>query len=387
MTALSKLRTLLRAVRARYELRGCASVGHAPRVSGKVWIHGDGEIRIGHGVFFDAVNAPIELYSWAGAAIVIGDNSTIEGGSSIEATESIAVGARCRIGPFCKVMDNHFHPLVGDRNVRPAALPVVIEDDVTLGPRSIVLAGAHIVSGSRIEAGSVVKRRAQPFSVAAPAAKSARTTLGLEHRMSVSYLAREIVRIVRLLATDHRAAFGRLARGIGVLRARILFRGCELGELVNALGPVTVIADGKIKLGDRVQLSTGMFASELVCRSGGELSIGARTLLSYGVSIEATESVRIGERCMFGSMVRVRDTGERGSSPVVIGDDVWVAHGAIVEPGVTIGNGSVVGAGSVVRSDVPAHSLAVGNPAISVPLRGSEKIHRRHEALAELQGA
>ncbi|MFL5456614.1 MAG: DapH/DapD/GlmU-related protein, partial [Myxococcales bacterium] len=54
---------------------------------------------------------------------------------------------------------------------------------------------------------------------------------------------------------------------------------------------------------------------------------------------------------------------------VSIADDVWIGHGAIVCPGVSIGRGSVVGAGSVVRVDVPASSLAVGNPATIRPLR------------------
>lgn len=49
--------------------------------------------------------------------------------------------------------------------------------------------------------------------------------------------------------------------------------------------------------------------------------------------------------------------------PVRIGHDVWIGFGAIVLPGVTIGNGAVIGAGSVVTKDISAYSIAVGNPA------------------------
>jgi maltose O-acetyltransferase len=42
---------------------------------------------------------------------------------------------------------------------------------------------------------------------------------------------------------------------------------------------------------------------------------------------------------------------------------VWLGGGVIVLPGVTIGENSVIGAGSVVTKDVPANSVAVGNPA------------------------
>jgi serine acetyltransferase len=88
-------------------------------------------------------------------------------------------------------------------------------------------------------------------------------------------------------------------------------------------------------------------------------------------SLAKRNSIRIGDRTMFGSMVRVCDRGKAAAQPVVIGDDVWVAHGAIIEPGVTIGSGSVVAAGSVVSCDVPPRSLAIGNPArcLSLSLR------------------
>lgn len=48
--------------------------------------------------------------------------------------------------------------------------------------------------------------------------------------------------------------------------------------------------------------------------------------------------------------------------PIKIGSGCWLGGGVIVLPGVTIGDGSVIGAGSVVTKDIPANSLAVGNP-------------------------
>jgi acetyltransferase-like isoleucine patch superfamily enzyme len=189
---------------------------------------------------------------------------------------------------------------------------------------------------------------------------------------------REGVRLGRLMVTNPWAARRRLPRVMGVLRARYLLRSCQRGRLIVALGYVRVRADGDIAIGDRVQLAGGMIPTDLQCDRGADLRIGDLTFLSYGVSVSATVSVRIGQRCQIGSMVRIRDAGENGQAPVVIGDDVWLAYGAIVEPGVTIGAGSVVSAGSVVRDDVPPYSLAVGNPATSVPLAGASK--RAHGA-------
>jgi acetyltransferase-like isoleucine patch superfamily enzyme len=72
-----------------------------------------------------------------------------------------------------------------------------------------------------------------------------------------------------------------------------------------------------------------------------------------------------------GRDVSIRDTsvhmvaldGYEVSSPVVIGDHVWLCSGCTINPGVTIHSGAVVGARAFVVSSVPAHSLVAGNPA------------------------
>jgi galactoside O-acetyltransferase len=48
--------------------------------------------------------------------------------------------------------------------------------------------------------------------------------------------------------------------------------------------------------------------------------------------------------------------------PVNIGRCCWIGAGAIILPGVTIGDNTVIGAGSVVTNDIPANVVAVGNP-------------------------
>ena len=50
-------------------------------------------------------------------------------------------------------------------------------------------------------------------------------------------------------------------------------------------------------------------------------------------------------------------------APVVIEDDAWVATGAIIVPGVTVGKASVVSAGAVVTKDVPPYTIVGGVPA------------------------
>ena len=184
----------------------------------------------------------------------------------------------------------------------------------------------------------------------------------------------EARKVLGLLFENRGAAWERVRRGIGVLRARIALRRCViLGKRINVLGRVRVIAGGRIEIGERVQFWEGTIAQELVCAEGARIHIGGSTVFNYGVSLRATTSIEIGPRCMFGSLVLVHDENRVKKAPIVIGSDVWIAHGAIIAPGVTIGEGSVVGAGSVVVDDVPPFSLAAGNPARSTPLTDADR--------------
>jgi maltose O-acetyltransferase len=172
------------------------------------------------------------------------------------------------------------------------------------------------------------------------------------------------------------ARLGRLAdRALGFARARVLLRGAKLGRRVWVGGALRFTSQGEVVLGDNVNLCGGIIPSEIRCGEGARLEIGEACIFNYGVFIDARASIRIGRRCSFGSLVHLADTsphapGTQGrNGPITIGDDVWIAHGAVIEPGVTIGAGSVVSAGSVVVADVPAGSLAMGNPARSMSLK------------------
>lgn len=64
----------------------------------------------------------------------------------------------------------------------------------------------------------------------------------------------------------------------------------------------------------------------------------------------------------------------RRGSAVTLGDDVWIGHGAIVLPGLTIGSGAAVGAGTIVTKDVPPFAVVVGNPGRVIRLRFPEGV-------------
>jgi maltose O-acetyltransferase len=161
----------------------------------------------------------------------------------------------------------------------------------------------------------------------------------------------------------------RLLRVPGFLRARWMLRGARLGALVYVEGRLIADFMGRVEIGERSHFLSGVVPTELRCSRGAELVVGHHAGFNYGVSICASRSIRIGGRCMLGTLVRIRDDDGTRVAPVVVGDDVWIAHAAIIEPGVTIGDRAVVAAGSVVMSDVPAGTMAVGNPARNLSLR------------------
>lgn len=53
----------------------------------------------------------------------------------------------------------------------------------------------------------------------------------------------------------------------------------------------------------------------------------------------------------------------RRARQVAVGNDVWIGHGAVVLPGVTVGDGAVIGANAVVTRDVASYTVVAGNPA------------------------
>ncbi|MBN9070956.1 MAG: antibiotic acetyltransferase [Rhizobiales bacterium] len=71
----------------------------------------------------------------------------------------------------------------------------------------------------------------------------------------------------------------------------------------------------------------------------------------------------------------------RQARQVVIGNDVWIGHGAVILPGVSIGNGAVIGANAVVRRDVPAYAIVAGVPGRIVRYRFAEPVRAAIEAL------
>jgi maltose O-acetyltransferase len=110
------------------------------------------------------------------------------------------------------------------------------------------------------------------------------------------------------------------------------------------------------------------------CDYGKNIYLGDFVYFNYNCVILDCMKVKIGSHVMFGPYVQLytathpldaglRRAGKEFAKPIMIGDDVWVGGGAVICPGVTIGDRCVIAAGAVVTKDIPDGVLAGGNPA------------------------
>ncbi len=106
--------------------------------------------------------------------------------------------------------------------------------------------------------------------------------------------------------------------------------------------------------GKNVHFGNHVYANfNLTCVDDGAIYVGDDVMFAPNVVITTTNHT-INPELRKDMMQYVR--------PVHIGNCVWIGSGAVILPGVTIGENSVIGAGSVVTKDIPANVVAVGNP-------------------------
>jgi maltose O-acetyltransferase len=107
---------------------------------------------------------------------------------------------------------------------------------------------------------------------------------------------------------------------------------------------------------------------------GYNIRLGDRVFVNYNAVMLDVAAITIGDDTLIGPNVQLltpthpldptlRREKWEAAKPIAVGRNVWLGGGVIVCPGVAIGDDAVVGAGSVVTRDLPAGSVAVGNPA------------------------
>ena len=169
------------------------------------------------------------------------------------------------------------------------------------------------------------------------------------------------------LAADNRRASAWMDRYNATANLDGAMRGALLRELFGSVG------------------EGAMVRPPFHCDYGFNIHLGAGAFLNFGCTILDVVEVRIGEGTQIGPGVQIltadhpRDPALRRrmlefGRPVRIGANCWIGAGAIVLPGVTIGDDAIVGAGAVVTRDVPPGATVAGNPARRLPARGGEEV-------------
>ena len=106
---------------------------------------------------------------------------------------------------------------------------------------------------------------------------------------------------------------------------------------------------------------------------GKHCHFGKNVYANFCLTCVDDTHIYVGDYTMFGPNVTIaaaghpiqpdlRQQGYQYNMPVKIGRNCWIGAGALIMPGVTIGDNTVIGAGSVVTKDIPANVVAVGNP-------------------------
>lgn len=106
---------------------------------------------------------------------------------------------------------------------------------------------------------------------------------------------------------------------------------------------------------------------------GRHVHFGRSVYANFNLTCVDDTHIYVGDYTMFGPNVTIATAGHpilpelrekayQYNMPVHIGRCCWIGAGAIILPGITIGDNVVVGAGSVVTKDLPSNVVAVGNP-------------------------
>ncbi|HEY4290088.1 MAG TPA: acyltransferase [Puia sp.] len=127
----------------------------------------------------------------------------------------------------------------------------------------------------------------------------------------------------------------------------------------------------------------------LICKHGGEVSIGEDCFIGENSRIWSAARIVIGNRVLISHNVNIHDNSSHsldskerhleylaikndnvlldnlkiGEAEIIIEDDAWIGFNCTILKGVTVGRGAIIGANSIITRDVEPYSVMVGNPS------------------------
>jgi len=143
---------------------------------------------------------------------------------------------------------------------------------------------------------------------------------------------------------------------------------------LNQQGPLPFKAHQQLAAQLFGKLGSCYIEPNFFCDYGINIELGQNFYANHNCVILDAAKVSIGDDVLLGPGVQLytvthplnaakRKAGLEQGKAISIGHSVWIGGGAIVLPGVSIGDGAVIAAGAVVTKDVPAFVMVAGNPA------------------------
>lgn len=152
-------------LKTKFYLRNCNQCGKIVFTMGKPKIINKGSIKVGTLVRFVSNISPVLIDVAKKAELVIGDNCRING-VNISVQSKVIIGNNCRIAPHTIIMDSDHHD-VSNRLILGKSKPIIMEDDVWVATRAMILKGVKLGKGSVVASGAVVTKDVPAYTIVA----------------------------------------------------------------------------------------------------------------------------------------------------------------------------------------------------------------------------
>jgi acetyltransferase-like isoleucine patch superfamily enzyme len=170
-----------------------------------------------------------------------------------------------------------------------------------------------------------------------------------------------------------------IARGqLYKLRYKLLNKNVSIGKNFRVKARLSIKGPGSVVIGDNVFIDgTSHTVTPWTGNADAEIIIGNNVFVN-GTRFGCAKKIEVGDNCILADC-RILDTDFHSvnpeqrsnpeyieSSPIKIGNNVWIALGCVILKGVTIGDDSTIAAQSVVYGNVEKSSVYGGNPAVLI---------------------
>lgn len=147
--------------------RGLHLIGGIPQIAGHL------KVLVGDNVTLHGITSFVTTKVGDEPVLEIGDGTYVGYQVTVSAGKRVTIGRHCLIADRVLIADNDGHPLEFDRRISGCPVeaqdirPVVLEDGVWVGSRSVILKGVRIGRGAVVGANSVVTKDVPPFTLMA----------------------------------------------------------------------------------------------------------------------------------------------------------------------------------------------------------------------------